>query len=50
MIAGARYAHTNLVAQDWRALAGFGLSRGWTADVPRPQDSMSTSAGRLLGW
>lgn len=23
MIAGARYAHTNLIARDWRSLAGF---------------------------
>lgn len=23
MIRGARYAHTNLIARDWRALAGF---------------------------
>jgi predicted enzyme related to lactoylglutathione lyase len=23
MIEGARYVHTNLIARDWRALAGF---------------------------
>ena len=38
MIANARYAHTNLVARDWRALAGFYESVFGCVFVPPERD------------
>jgi catechol 2,3-dioxygenase-like lactoylglutathione lyase family enzyme len=38
MIRGARYSHTNLVARDWRALAGFYESVLGCVPVPPERD------------
>ena len=38
MIEGARYAHTNLVARDWRALAGFYQALFGCVPVPPERD------------
>ncbi len=38
MIAGARYAHTNLIAQDWRSLARFYESVFGCAPAPPERD------------
>lgn len=38
MIAGARYAHTNLVARDWRALADFYVRLFGCEFVPPERD------------
>ena len=38
MIDGVRYAHTNLVARDWRALAAFYRSVFGCVDVPPERD------------
>lgn len=38
MIAGVRYAHTNLVARDWRALAAFYQERFGCVPVPPERD------------
>jgi len=38
MIAGARYAHTNIVARDWRVLAGFYESVFGCVPVPPERD------------
>lgn len=38
MIRGARYAHTNLVARDWRALAGFYIRLFGCEFVPPERD------------
>jgi len=38
MIEGVRYAHTNLIARDWRALAGFYESLLGCVPVPPERD------------
>ena len=38
MIKGARYSHTNLIARDWRALAGFYESVFGCVPVPPERD------------
>jgi predicted enzyme related to lactoylglutathione lyase len=38
MIEGARYVHTNLIARDWRALAGFYTSLFGCTVVPPERD------------
>jgi predicted enzyme related to lactoylglutathione lyase len=38
VIEGARYAHTNLIARDWRALAGFYQSVFGCVPVPPERD------------
>ena len=38
MIAGVRYGHTNLIARDWRALAGFYERLFGCAPVPPERD------------
>ena len=38
MIEGARYSHTNIVARDWRALAGFYESVFGCMPVPPERD------------
>lgn len=38
MIKGARYSHTNIVARDWRALAGFYESVFGCVPVPPERD------------
>jgi predicted enzyme related to lactoylglutathione lyase len=38
MIEGARYSHTNIVARDWRALAGFYESVFGCVPVPPERD------------
>jgi predicted enzyme related to lactoylglutathione lyase len=38
MIAGCRYAHTNLIARDWRALAGFYQAVFGCVPVPPERD------------
>lgn len=44
MIEGARYVHTNLVARDWRSLAGFYIELFGCEFVPPERDD----AGPLL--
>ena len=38
MIAGARYGHTNLIANDWRALSRFYQEQFGATPVPPERD------------
>lgn len=49
MIAGVRYAHTNLVARDWRALAGFYGSVFGCVPVPPERDYSGPELEALTG-
>jgi catechol 2,3-dioxygenase-like lactoylglutathione lyase family enzyme len=49
MIAGARYTHTNLIARDWRALAGFYESVFGCVLVPPERDYSGPEIGSLTG-
>lgn len=43
MVRGARYVHTNLVAKDWRALAGFYTRLFGCVFVPPERDDAGTA-------
>jgi predicted enzyme related to lactoylglutathione lyase len=49
VIAGARYAHTNLIARDWRLLAGFYQSVFGCEPVPPERDYAGPEVERLTG-
>lgn len=49
MIAGARYAHTNLIARDWRALAAFYARLFGCEAVPPERDYAGADLERGTG-
>ena len=49
MIAGARYGHTNLIAQDWRALASFYEQQFGCTPVPPERDFKGPDLERGTG-
>jgi predicted enzyme related to lactoylglutathione lyase len=49
MIAGARYGHTNLIARDWRSLAGFYERLFGCVPVPPERDYSGTDLDRATG-
>ena len=53
MIAGARYGHTNLIANDWRVLSGFyqeqfGCTRSHQSETSRGETSNEGPGSRVL--
>ena len=49
MIAGARYGHTNLIANDWRALSGFYQDLFGCTPVPPVRDFKGPDLERGTG-
>jgi predicted enzyme related to lactoylglutathione lyase len=49
MIAGARYGHTNLIAEDWRRLANFYIELFGCEFVPPERDFTGEKLERLTG-